>query len=237
MKKYQIVAKKIEEYIKKNHLKQDDKLPKITDLVADFKVSKATILQALALLNQQGIIYKIQGSGIFVRMPQAGDKMNEYIPLNTNIGFSEVIHDLQNEVVEFKEMTFPDKIQKLFKTTDAKGYKVVRVRRNGKKTFVLEESYYRKEQVPFMSLEIVRGSIFNYLREALDLQIRFSDKYMTVKKLTAEEAKLLELEPGDPALQVYDVFYCNTGEAFDVSKLIYNYKNAKLFTESSDELI
>lgn len=232
MKKYQIVAKKIIAYIAENHLQQGDKLPKITEMVEQFDVSKATILQALTLLNQQGIIYKVQGSGIFVRMPA----MKDCIPLYSNSGFSSYINDIKVKVIEFKETTLPDSVQKILKGS-TEGYKVVRVHYNGDKPYVLEESYYSKKIVPFLSEEIVKGPIFEYLREGLGLQLRFSDKYLEIRKITAEEARLLELNPGDPGLQVSDIYYCDNGIPFDCSKLVYNYQNSKIYAESSDELI
>lgn len=88
-----------------------------------------------------------------------------------------------------------------------------------------------------MSKEIAEGSLFDYIKEGLKKEIRFSDKYMRVRKLTAEEAKYLELEEGDPCLEVHDTFYLANGEPFDSSKLVYNYKNSKFFDQSSDDII
>ncbi|MDK8392248.1 UTRA domain-containing protein, partial [Lactobacillus gasseri] len=116
-------------------------------------------------------------------------------------------------------------------------YFIKRLRKQDGKPFVLEESYYRKSIIPFMSKEIAEGSIFDYIREGLKKEIRFSDKYMRVRKLTADEAKYLELKEGDPCLEVYDTFYLANGTAFDSSKLVYNYKNSKFYDQSSDDII
>ena len=80
-----------------------------------------------------------------------------------------------------------------------------------------------------MRKEIAEGSIFDNIREGLKKEIRYSDKYMRVRKLTADEAKYLELKEGDPCLEVYDTFYLANGTAFDSSKLVYNYKNSKFY--------
>lgn len=60
---------------------------------------------------------------------------------------------------------------------------------------------------------------------------------MRVRKLTADEAKYLELNEGDPCLEVYDTFYLANETAFDSSKLIYHYQNAKFYDQSSDDII
>ena len=105
------------------------------------------------------------------------------------------------------------------------------------KPFVLEESYYPKSIIPFMSKEIAEGSIFDYIKDGLKKEIRFSDKYMRVRKLRADEARYLELEEGDPCLEVYDTFYLDNGTPFGSSKSVYNYQNSKFYDQSSDDII
>lgn len=235
MKKYQIVADKIREYIKKNELKRGDKLPKINDLVERFDVSKATVLQALSLLAKQGKVYKIQGSGIFVREPA---DLHGYMSLLTNRGISGLVDNVTSEVIDIEELEEPpEKVKKYFDGEDLKCYRLKRLRRTNGKPFVLEESYYLKEYVPFLSKEIAQGSMFKYITEALHEEIRFSDKFMWVEKLNENAANKLELEPGDPALVVNDLYYLGNGKIFDVSFLTYNYKNSKFFDQSSDEII
>lgn len=235
MKKYQLISKKIRQYIKDNELKRGDKLPKIKDLVDRFDVSKATILQALSLLAKQGKVYKIQGSGIFVREPA---NLHGYMSLLTNRGISGLVDNVTSEVIDLKELNEPpEKVKKYFDDEESKCYRLKRLRKTNGKPFVLEESYYLKKYVPFLSKEIAQGSIFKYITEALHEEIRFSDKFMWVEKLKEYEANKLNLEPGDPALVVNDLYYLGNGKIFDVSFLTYNYKNSKFFDQSSDEII
>ena len=61
--------KKILEYIQENELKGDDQLPPEAVLMESMGVSRHTVREALALLEQERIIYKIQGKGTFVSIP------------------------------------------------------------------------------------------------------------------------------------------------------------------------
>ena len=218
MKKYELVADKIKAYITKNKLHHGDKLPTITELMKEYQVGKSTILQAITLLTQRGIVYKVQGSGVFVR-PTGRDG---YMSLTDNAGFAE---------------KRPPKPLCDYLHSDEVCYFIKRLRRQEGKPFVLEESYYPKSIIPFMSREIAEGSIFDYIKDGLKKEIRFSDKYMRVRKLRADEAKYLELEEGDPCLEVYDTFYLANGTPFDSSKLVYNYQNSKFYDQSSDDII
>lgn len=232
MKKYELVADKIKDYINKEQLHHGYKLPTITDLMKKYQVGKSTILQAITLLTQRGIVYKVQGSGVFVR-PTGQDG---YMSLTDNAGFAHVLKKPTTEVIEFSEKKAPKPISEHLHSNE-ECYFIKRLRKQDGKPFVLEESYYRKSIIPFMSKEIAEGSIFDYIREGLKKEIRFSDKYMRVRKLTADEAKYLELKEGDPCLEVYDTFYLANGTAFDSSKLVYNYKNSKFYDQSSDDII
>lgn len=64
----QIAKKHILEYISKKELKADDTLPSEAELVKMLGVSRYTVREALALLEQEKIVYKIQGKGTFVNI-------------------------------------------------------------------------------------------------------------------------------------------------------------------------
>lgn len=233
MKKYQEVADQISAYIQKNKLNQGDKLPKISDLVDKFCVAKSTILKALALLDKRGIVYNVQGSGIFVRRPH----VEGY--LMTNNGFAQQGNkSLVSQILGLEEIKVPAEVQKAFRCGPEENcYRIKRLRSKQGTPFYIETSYYRKKIVPFLSKAIAQSSIFDYLQQGLKLSIRFSDKYMQVIKLSKAQAKLLKLQPGDPAMKTNELYYLNNGTPFDYSELIFNYKISKFFNQSSDELV
>ncbi len=60
------IKRKILEYIKKKNFKPDESIPSEFVLMDLFNVSRYTIREALALLEQENILYKIHGKGTFV---------------------------------------------------------------------------------------------------------------------------------------------------------------------------
>lgn len=80
--------------------------------------------------------------------------------------------------------------------------------------------------------EIVTGSIFEYLQTALNLNLGFSDRYLHLEKLDNNLANLLNLATNDPAMIVLEQIYLSSGVCFNVSKLVYNYKNTRFFLQS-----
>ena len=115
-------------------------------------------------------------------------------------GFTNNLKDgkVTSKVLEFKSVKPTDEIAELLSSEEI--YVVKRIRYIDGTIFCLEEAYYDKNVVPYLTRDIVEGSIYEYLTKALNLHIGFSDKYMHVEKLNEDISKLLELIPGDPAL-------------------------------------
>lgn len=64
--KYKWLAEKLRENIKHNLKKGNDKLPTESELCLHYHVSRQTVRQALQLLENEGLIKRIQGSGCFL---------------------------------------------------------------------------------------------------------------------------------------------------------------------------
>ncbi|MGL4952235.1 MAG: GntR family transcriptional regulator, partial [Culicoidibacterales bacterium] len=98
MLKYQEVAYKIELQIREKQLLKGAKLPNVEQLLQEFSVSKSTITKALALLEKNGLIYQVQGSGIFVREIQRTGYINFY----KLRGFSDDLSDVSSTVLKLE---------------------------------------------------------------------------------------------------------------------------------------
>lgn len=70
-KKYLILKNEIIDYIKKNGLKQNDKLPTVQEIIKNYSVSYATVNRTLIELENEGIITKHQGKGLYVNVTES----------------------------------------------------------------------------------------------------------------------------------------------------------------------
>ena len=232
MLKYQIIANEIENNIYSNDLPQGTKLPTVETLASEYKVSKSTIVKAIESLVSKGLVYQLQGSGIFVRRRNR----NGYIDLNITQGFTTSLKEfnITSKVLEFNLIRADEEIAKLIECdVNDEAYFIKRVRYINDEIMCYEEAYYKKSIVPYLTEEIAKGSIFEYLQTALNLKPGFSDRYLHLEKLDNNLANILKLEPGDPAMVVLEQIYLPSGVSFNVSKLVYNYKNTQFFLQSS----
>ena len=232
MLKYQIIANEIENNIYSNDLPQGTKLPTVETLASEYKVSKSTIVKAVESLVSKGLVYQLQGSGIFVRRRNR----DGYIDLNITQGFTTSLKEfnITSKVLEFNLIRADEEIAKLIECdVNDEAYFIKRVRYINDEIMCYEEAYYKKSIVPYLTEEIAKGSIFEYLQTALNLKPGFSDRYLHLEKLDNNLANILKLEPGDPAMVVLEQIYLPSGVSFNVSKLVYNYKNTQFFLQSS----
>lgn len=235
MLKYQQIALELEKYIEDHNLQQGDKLPVLESLMHDFEVSKSTIIKALDLLEKKGYVYQVRGSGIFVRRL----KRKGYISLLSNQGFKKDLEDytMTSEVLELKIIPASINIANTLNIeTHADVYYVKRVRYINDQPLCVEESYFDKDIVTYLNKEIIRESIFTYLREGLGLNIGFSDSYLFVNTLNEEEATHLQLDVGAPKLRMESIFYLANGRPFNFSMLTYNYQQSQFFIQSGYQL-
>ena len=235
MSKYQQIALKIEKYIESNNLQQGDKLPVLETLMAQFGVSKSTIMKSLDLLEKKGAVFQVRGSGIYVRR----NKRKGYISLLSDQGFKKDLEDYQitSKVLQLDIRKATEEIAKnLNMEIGAEVYHVTRIRYINGQTLCFEESYYNKSIVPYLNNEIATESIFNYIKEALGLKIGFSDMFMNIGKLTEEEAGYLGLPTGSPKLSTESIFYLTNGQPFDFSKVTYNYEQSQFFVQGNGDL-
>jgi GntR family transcriptional regulator, transcriptional regulator of bglA len=226
MVKYQNVAKKIKQMIYQQQLSKGTQLANIDGLINQYQVSRSTIIKALNCLERQGVIYQVQGSGIFVRER----KKRGYLSFLQSHGFTVDLDDVYGSSKVFNvDIINPSaRVKENLQCDDSEHvYFVKRLRYVDDKLYCLEQSYYRKKLICYLNTDIVERSIFSYIQENYNINIGFSDKYFQVIKLDANIAKYLGLQAGDPALCVEEIFYTSSGEPFDFSKIIYHYENAR----------
>ena len=231
MLKYQIIANEIENDIYSNDLPQGTKLPTVEALASEYNVSKSTIVKAIESLVSRKIVYQLQGSGIFVRRRSR----TGYINLNVTQGFTTSLKEfnITSKVLDFNLIKANKEIAELIECdVNDDIYLIKRLRYIDDEIMCYEEAYYKKSIVPYLNKEIATGSIFEYLQTALNLNLGFSDRYLHLEKLDNNLANLLNLAPNDPAMIVLEQIYLSSGVCFNVSKLVYNYKNTRFFLQS-----
>ena len=230
--KYEIVVNILEKEIVEGKYNVSKKLPTEEDLMKKLNVSKNTIRKAIDVLVGKGYIYRVQGSGVFLReFSKLGCvDMKEMNGLTKTYPSDK----LESKVLKFSLIEADEELAGKMKCEiNTKVYYVKRVRYLNGEPMEIEESYYNKDIIPYLNEEICTNSIYGYIIDDLKLKIGFADRVISSEKLNEEEAKLLNLNKDDPTLVLNNTVFLSSGIVFDVSLEKYDYTKMKIISLTS----
>ncbi|MBO1264560.1 GntR family transcriptional regulator [Proteiniclasticum sp. SCR006] len=229
--KYKIICDDMAQNIHNGMYLGSKKLPTEEELIEKYQVSRNTIRKAIDLLTRKGLVIPIQGSGVFIRNVACNGAINleDFNGLTEGFG-----NKVTTKVISFKLIEADEKLAHTMQCeVGTPIYFIERLRSVSNTPYVIEYSYYNKDVIPYLSEEIVSGSIYKYIRDELKKQIGFVDREITAGILSEHDARELGLTPGEPALISTNRAYLKNGVIFDYSIDIHNYKETRFLKLSN----
>ncbi|MED2840863.1 GntR family transcriptional regulator [Bacillus wiedmannii] len=225
--KYKQIADVLEQNIRDGLFNETKKLPTEEALMNRFEVSRNTIRKVISQLVNRGYIFQVQGSGMFLRETSVTD----YINLGSLRGLTKnlVSQNIETKVLELEVIDADEDIAKRMQCeVETRIYFLKRLRIVDGKPFSIEVSYFKKDIIPYLNKEIALSSVYSYFIEDLRLNIGFADKVISCEKVNKENAQLLELNEGDPALLIENTVCLVNGTIFELSQSMFHYEKTKL---------
>lgn len=226
--KYQEFTEILKNNINNGIYQENDKLPTEDSLMEMYGLSRYCVRKAINILVQEGEVYSIQGSGMFIRKSKGLGCMN----LGTTKGLTSELdrQKITTKVISIEVISANKEIaSRMHCEVGTQCYYLERLRYINNEPLSVEYTYYNKELVPYIDVEIATGSLFGYIKEELKLNVGYADKMLSVEKLEESTAFHLELNAGDPTLVVEDEAYLANGKLFNASKICYHYEKTKFF--------
>lgn len=218
MVKYKQIAIQILKKI--NHNDYSEKLPSEAELTKQFNASRNTIRKALKLLNDQGIVISIQGSGSYIR--SSLNQKQTIMNLSNKLGFQSLnFKKLNSKVINFKNIKANHCLCKYLNcNTNDTIYFIGRLRYAGCSLICLEYSYYLRKYVPYLSKEICQNSIFKFIKDNYNLSVTSSEEFITLHHLTKTE-KQLTGKSTNAVIQLEEINMLTNNTPFNYSKTLY----------------
>ena len=113
-------------------------------------------------------------------------------------------------------------MEKFHVPKEADFYKVVRTYSLNGKVVQLATSYFDRRIVPFLSEEIAKKSIYEYLEKELKLKISYSQREIKFRKSTEEEKSYINLENIDRVVVIDTHAYLSNGNLFQYETITYH---------------
>lgn len=188
----------IKGYIDSGDIQTNEKLPSEAQLCEKYKVSRITVRNALAELEEEGYLIKKQGKGAYATKPRL------FRPLEDTIGFSASCKAAGKQctsIVLKKELhPLDERMKELLKLEeDDQVLYIQRLRYADGDPLMLENNYYSYKKFGFLMEEPLTGSLYELLQEKKKIDCDRSLKtIITVTSANYEQAKLLQVSIGAP---------------------------------------
>lgn len=219
-----LVKEQLLEYIENENYKFQEKLPSEAQIQEMLGVSRSTVREALALLEQEGIVHKVQGKGTFLAR----------IPVKIEDGLEEL-------------RSTTDTIRSFGYTPGTKGFKVRRLRADtdmqqklslskGDKVLTFERIRTANDEVAAYCIDTFpekifkgkipensyQGSMFEYLEQKLDIHIEYAVAEIMPAAFEGKMREKLGLPKDTFFLLLKQVHYDRQGKPMIYSMDYYN---------------
>lgn len=197
--------------ITRGSLADGDRLPAEQDLAKAFGVSRMTLRQALAALENRDMVERRRGrqGGTFVRRPRID------VDLTGLAGFTEQMRRAHlrasARVVRAERVeAVPAAAEALRLAKGDRVYEVVRVRSAAGLPLALEETWLPCAPFPKLLDHALRGSLYRLMAKEYGVVPTTATELLEPVVADEEEARLLGIEPGEALMQI-------TRTAFDAA--------------------
>ncbi len=209
-KKKQEIISYVRKYIRKNKLKENDKILSENQLAEKFGVNRNTVRGALAILKAQGFIYSQKGRGFFVAQRPKPIVFEH----DNSLGFSEILNkgkrSYTSSVIDY-QLALPNAVeQKMLRIkADDMVYRVRQLRSYKDSPFAVCLSVLPQKKVPDFDKHLDNFSgINNILLNTYSFTHPICKKVeITASLPNNEEIKLLGITENIPILQQKNLFY------------------------------
>lgn len=203
-------------------LRPGDPLPTEAELQARFNVSRTTVRQAMANLERDGMIYRLQGKGTFISKPQ---KSQPHLSLLSSFS-EEIRRDGRTpgaRVVQLAEIPCPADISGHLGVDE--GQPVVlyeRIRTVDEKPVGLHTVYLNRQVLQSLPLNRLRAdnvSLYEVLEQECRLKIGFADE--ALEAIAADEplSRTLGIPLGFPVIFIERTTSTTTEVPFEYCKI------------------
>lgn len=202
-----------------NSLPPHGRLPPERQVAEEFDVARLTVRRLLDRLEQEGRVYRIQGSGTFVSPPMIS-KTLEFASFSEDMR-ARGLRPGATGVTLTREAAGPTVGSFLGLSPAAEVLHVFRVRTANMEPICLEDAYLSATSFGDLTEAELVGSLYATLQDRYGLTIVYADQRVHATVLSEDAAKLLTAAPHSAALAVERTVYDMRRRPVEYTRSLY----------------
>lgn len=216
---YQVINRDLSGQITSGSLPLGDRLPSESELAQHYGVSRMTVRQALGQLEAEGLVVRRRGAGTFVSDPRPRRRQaNRFGSFAEEMGVDAA--DVTTDLLEQHVAQPPDDVVSALRLGPGQpAVHVRRLRRLRGEPVALQDSWLPLLLAPSLARDgLERGSLYRTLQEREGLEVVRAEQEVTASSATAEEARLLAVEPGSPLITIFRLALTGGGQVVEAAR-------------------
>ncbi len=195
-------------------------VPSENELASRHHLSRATVRQALALLQREGLIYKEKGKGTFAAKNRARYELTSLIPTTDEMrrrGWRP-----SSKVIGLKRLnTRPPITDALELNPSAEVFELCRLRLGDGEPVCLQWSYLPAALCPNLDQEDLGGSLTHIMEFNYGLKFWTAHETLRARRASGSEARLLKIQPGSPVIYMERTTFLPTGQPVEFLESVW----------------
>ena len=220
---YQQLADSLRDKIYEGKYACGDKLPSERSLAEKFGISHLTVRKALAILEEEGMLLRVQGKGTFVRAQKYSIDMQPMDGFSSMFGQQGIT--ITNKVLYSGVREAGFKYSRIFGIPrEEPVFELIRLRQNGEDPVALEYNILPTKRVPHVEeYDYSLYSLWDVYRQT-GIQLVEENQKLEIVKVYNPQADLLNVEEGADVLMLSSTALDLSGKVIECTKI---YDNAK----------
>lgn len=219
--KYQQIINDLTKKIQNGTYKQNEKLPTEEELSISYNVSRMTVNKALNDLEKDNFIFKIQGSGTFVKENTIHKEFGSSISFSQDI--SSTGKKPGSELLEYKILRYDDFPELYYEFNLAKHEEIVyfkRLRYSNNEKVALSNTYISKKIIPKIDINSLESSFYKFLKDKYNIEPICSNYIVSATIPTDYQKEILEIND-EALLKVSHYSSTKNGDIFEYNETYY----------------
>ncbi len=217
---YLQLAKALKHEIEQRGEKGNASLPSESELVKQYRVSRATVRSALSALERQGLIYRRKGKGSFVAIRRIESDVTALV--STSQDMQRRGWDLTTRVLKLERIAPPAHVVRALELTrGVRVYMLTRVRLVDGQPISVQTAYLPAQLYPDLETHDLSASLYHLSEYSYNLQYLNAREVLRARGATRDEARLLKLRAGAPVMYCERVTFTQQGTPMEYLEAVW----------------